>query len=79
MIQYIIAILFFLIAISIMILSLHFSKYKKKPSGCCGGGHCKTGNDGETQAPSCFDEKIDFVDKYKANQTDHSLSPTVRR
>jgi len=73
MIQYIIAVSFFLIAISIMILSLHFSKYKKRPSGCCGGGHCKTGNDGETQVHSCYDEKIDFVDKYKTKQPGHSL------
>ena len=56
-----------------MILSLHFSKYKKRPSGCCGGGHCKTGNDGETQVHSCYDEKIDFVDKYKTKQPGHSL------
>ena len=62
-----------------MILSLHFSKYKKRSSGCCGVGHCNTGNDGERQAPSCFDEKIDFVDKYKAKQTGHSLSATGRR
>lgn len=56
-----------------MILSLHFSKYKKRPSGCCGGGHCNTGNDGETQAHSCYDEKVGFVDKYKTKQSDHFL------
>lgn len=64
MIQYIVVFLFFIGAISLMLAALHFSRYKKRPSGCCGGGHCKTG---EETYHSCYHEKVDFVDKYKSN------------
>lgn len=40
MLQIIIVTLIFIIAFSGMGLALHFSKYKKNNSGCCGGGHC---------------------------------------
>ena len=32
----------FTLAMLGMALSLHFSAYKKRPSGCCGGMHCDT-------------------------------------
>lgn len=42
MIQYIVALGFFMLVFVLMALALNFSKYKKRPSGCCGGGHCAT-------------------------------------
>jgi hypothetical protein len=38
--QIIIVTLIFMFAFTGMGLALHFSKYKKNNSGCCGGGHC---------------------------------------
>ena len=40
MIQYIVVLLFSILALSLMLAALHFSRYKKRPSGCCGGLHC---------------------------------------
>ncbi len=40
--QYLVVFGFFTLAIVLMLLSLHFSKYKKKSEGCCGGGSCAT-------------------------------------
>ena len=65
MIEYIIVFLLFVLAFSGMLAALHFSKYKKRASGCCGGGPCSTDQDGETAGHSCYDDKVDFVDKYK--------------
>ena len=62
-IQYIVVFLFFIGAISLMLAALHFSRYKKRPSGCCGGGHCESG---EENYHSCYREKADFVEKYKS-------------
>jgi len=42
MAQYIIVFVFFLIALSLMLLSLKFSKYKERKEGCCGGGSCSS-------------------------------------
>jgi hypothetical protein len=62
-IQYIVVFLFFIGAISLMLAALQFSRYKKRPSGCCGGGHCE---DAEEIYHSCYHEKADFVEKYKS-------------
>lgn len=40
--QYLVVFVFFMVAIGLMLTSLHFSKYKKKSEGCCGGGSCAT-------------------------------------
>ena len=40
--QYLVVFGFFIVAMLLMLLSLHFSKYKKKSEGCCGGGGCAT-------------------------------------
>jgi hypothetical protein len=64
MISYIIAFLFFIGAMALMLFALQFSQYKKRPSGCCGGGHCAAGNGDETKIHSCYAEKSEFVDKY---------------
>ncbi|MEJ2538293.1 MAG: hypothetical protein P8048_14775 [Calditrichia bacterium] len=64
MISYIVAFLFFIGAIALMLFALQFSQYKKRPSGCCGGGHCATGYVGETKFHSCYSEKSEFVDNY---------------
>ncbi len=64
MIQYLIVILIFMFAISIFLFGLHFSKYKKRNAGCCGGGHCSTDEEGN-DVHSCYSEKSEFVKKYK--------------
>ena len=64
MISYIIAFLFFIGAMALMLFALQFSRYKKRPSGCCGGGHCATENDDETKVHNCYAEKSEFVDNY---------------
>jgi len=42
MTQYIVVFVFFLIALSLMLLSLKFSKYKERP-GSCAGDSCSCG------------------------------------
>lgn len=42
MTQYIVIFGFIVLMFVLMSLALHFSKYKKIPSECCGGGHCST-------------------------------------
>lgn len=61
MVQYLAVIGFFVVAILIFAVGLHFSNYKKrKDAGCCGGGNCSTeGNSG-----SCYNSKSKFVDDY---------------
>lgn len=66
MIQYLVAFLLFIGAISLMLFALHFSQYKKRPSGCCGGGHCGTDLNDETKVHSCYSEKAEFVENYKS-------------
>lgn len=65
MIEYLVTFLLFVVAISLMLVALQFSKYKKRPSGCCGGGHCTTDGDEADSGHSCYDEKTEFVKKYK--------------
>lgn len=62
--EYIFVFAVFFIAMSGFILSLHFSKYKRSDSGCCGGAHC---NSGESKGGSCYSEKMNFVDEYKSD------------
>ena len=61
MLQYLAVIGFFVVAVLIFALGLHFSEYKKrKDAGCCGGGHCS-----EDGTPgSCYNSKSKFVDDY---------------
>ena len=40
--EYIIAPIFFFVAMILMLAALKFSKYKERNSGCCGGGQCET-------------------------------------
>jgi hypothetical protein len=60
MVQYILALFFMIVVFLGMMLALTFSKYKRKTSGCCGGGHC----DSEKSANSCYQEKKSFVENY---------------
>ncbi len=62
MIEFLLVVLVFSVAIVAMALALHFSKYKKRSSGCCGGAHC--GTDKAPHDHSCHSEKMDFVKKY---------------
>lgn len=57
MLQILIVTVFFAIAFSLMAMALHFAKWKKKESGCCGGGHCDT-NGG---SHSCYNSKINYL------------------
>ena len=63
MLEFALIVIVFAVAFTAMALALHFSKYKKRSSGCCGGVHCGTDkaphNDG-----SCHSEKMEFVRKY---------------
>jgi len=58
MTQIIVVTLFFIAAFSLMALALHFAKYKKSNSGCCGGGHCETGG-----GHSCYSSKVNYLDE----------------
>lgn len=57
MTQIIVVALFFIIAFSLMAMALHFAKYKKGDSGCCGGGSCGTGGG------SCYNSKVNYIDE----------------
>lgn len=71
MAQILLAIGIFSLAIVGMAISLHFSKYKKRPSGCCGGQHCET-NGAHHQNPeahadhNCYKDKVNYLDNLKA-------------
>lgn len=41
MMKLVIPILFSVAAMILMAAALHFSKYRKRASGCCGGGTCE--------------------------------------
>ena len=56
MVQYIIVIGFFILAFFLMGLALHFSKYKKRPSGCCGGGDCSNNADAGAISTNCIND-----------------------
>lgn len=59
--EFIFVFIIFFVAMSGFILSLQFSKYKQGNSGCCGGGHCESG---DSSSGSCYSEKLKFVDDY---------------
>lgn len=63
MTQILIVAVVFAIAFLGMALSLKFSKYKESGSSCCGGGHCST-DKSHHDGSSCYNSKIDFVDKF---------------
>ena len=65
MIQYIIVFAFFILAVVFFGATLHFTKYKKRNSGCCGGGHCDSSEGDEQQNCGCYDEKVNFVENYE--------------
>jgi len=65
MLQYIIVFAFFILAFVFMGITLHFSKYKKRKSGCCGGGHCDQPEDQNQDVCGCYDEKEKFVENYE--------------
>ena len=44
----IIPIIFTIIAVGLMLGALHFSKYRKRKSGCCGGGDACLDKAGKT-------------------------------
>ena len=67
MVQVLVLVVFFMVALSIFWLALHFSQYKKRPSACCGGGHCETGihkDKAEGTGAACYTEKINFVNDF---------------
>ena len=58
MLKILIVTVFFIVAFSLMAMALHFAKWKKKKSGCCGGGHCDSNGGG-----SCHNEKVDYINE----------------
>ncbi|MCF8240961.1 MAG: hypothetical protein K9J16_06215 [Melioribacteraceae bacterium] len=58
MLQVIIVAVFFVAAFSLMALALHFAKWKKTSSSCCGGGNC----DSNGGSHSCYSSKINYID-----------------
>ncbi|MBN2410870.1 hypothetical protein JXQ31_04195 [candidate division KSB1 bacterium] len=65
MTQYIIIFAFFIVAFVFFGLSLHFSKYKRRKSGCCGGGHCDSPDGEKHVSCGCYDEKVKFVKNFE--------------
>jgi hypothetical protein len=59
MMQFLVLVGFFVVAIAIMAAALHFSQYKKKENSCCGAGNCSTS--GGSHDHSCYSSKADFV------------------
>ncbi|MBN1302481.1 MAG: hypothetical protein JW995_14785 [Melioribacteraceae bacterium] len=63
MIEILLAVGIFSIALVGFALSLHFSKYKRGNSACCGGGHCQSHhNDGKSTSGSCYSDKLNYID-----------------
>jgi hypothetical protein len=60
MLEYIVAFVVMIVVFTAMMLALTFSKYKKRTSGCCSGGHCST----EDNVSGCYEEKVDFVENF---------------
>jgi hypothetical protein len=62
--QFIAVFVLFVIAILGFTAALHFSKYKRENSACCGGGNCdskigkKKGN-----SASCYHSKITYINE----------------
>lgn len=68
MLQFIAVFAIFAIALVGFALSLHFSKYKKRASGCCGGGHCENNGTDKPHGHTCYSEKSNFVDNYAVTE-----------
>ncbi len=62
MTQFFIVFGIFIVAMVGFAASLHFSQYKKRSSGCCGGGHCDSDGNKKAAGHSCYSEKIDYID-----------------
>ena len=60
MLQILVVALFFANAFTLMGLALHFSQYKKRNSGCCGGGNCDTN---ESKTHGCYSSKLEYIDE----------------
>ena len=62
MLQVIVLVVFFMLAIGVFAAALQFSKYKKREDGvgCCGGGHCSADGTPHT----CYSSKSEFVDNF---------------
>ncbi len=60
--QYIIVFVFFLMALSIMLVSLKFSKYKERPGSNCGGDNCACEASGKDKS-EC-NKEAEFENKF---------------
>ena len=66
MLQFLVVFIFFLMAIGLMLLSLHFSKYKQREESCCSSGHCSATHHIDHNH-ACKKEHIDFINKIKVD------------
>lgn len=57
--QYIVIFVFFLIALSLMLLSLKFSKYKERPGSSCGGDSCACDASGQDKGECAKETEIE--------------------
>ena len=73
-IQYIISIGVMVLLVGFFAFALNFSKYKKRNTseGCCGGGHCGSGD--ESHTCGCYDEKSQFVKEFSDRHKHADLS-----
>lgn len=63
--QYIVVFVFFLIALTLMLGSLKFSKYKERPGSSCGGDSCACDASGKDKS-ECTKE-TEFENKFVIN------------
>lgn len=57
--QYIVVFVFFLIALTLMLGSLKFSKYKERPGSSCGGDDCACEASGKDKSECSKDSEIE--------------------
>lgn len=67
MLQFLIVFLFFFVAISLMLLSLYFSKYKENGESCCSGGTCSSIKSSDNNH-KCKKDHSELINKIKVEK-----------
>lgn len=76
--EFIIAPIFFAIALGGMLLALKFSKYKEDDRGCCGGGNCSTDGKKSHTHGSCYHSKLEYLDKNVGKDKNKSIADQIQ-